>query len=206
MYVPASELQQYKGNWTCPVCLMNMRDEDRQAEEKREGLPLRRLTYPETCERCGRDTPTLYIWNARKLCKSCLNEEKETWGVIGGGPSGAAQAISMTPLRVAKKESFIEHVISEFLGIFGIKKKQPEIVEVHHPKMPVERAKPMTEGKIEKQTIPQSEGLMKKTKKRKKKTKKRKPVSFPEAVPKKKSEKKKEKDNPFKDFKDKKKK
>lgn len=225
MYVPASEVQQYRGQWVCPICIQEMRAKSARSEYKAPKYPMRPLAYPETCERCGRDSGILYIWNNRRLCRSCLEEEQKTWGVVGGGPSGAGQAIPVQPLRVAEKESVIESLIAGFLGLLGLKrkKKKIEIIVAEHPHMMVERARPMTEGMIAKedkgeQKMPESEGLMKAKKKKKaskkkskakKRAKTKQGVTFPDYGKKKKEAKKKKKDddeNPFKRFKDKKKK
>ena len=197
MYLPATELQQYRGQWICPICIQDLRDKDRKATEYVHKKPkLQRISYPETCERCGKDLDTVYIWNGKRLCKSCLGAEQETWGLVGGGPSGAAQKLPVRPLRVRKETSLAERLIGEFLALFGIKqKKYIDIVEVHG-KMPIGRAKPMTEDRIKKKSNlkkgkvegiiktkkkkrdmkMESEGLSKKKskKKPKKKTKKKK--------------------------------
>jgi len=225
MYVPASEIQQYMGQWYCPICIQEERAKHTKFEYKSQKYPMRPLAYPETCERCGRDAEILYIWNNRRLCSSCLDEEQKTWGVVGGGPSGAGQAIPVQPIRIAEKESFIEALIAGFLGLLGLKreKKKTGMIVAEQPYMIVDRAKPMTEGMIIKrdkgeQKMPESEGLMKARKKKKsskkkskekKRAKTKQDVTFPEYKKKKKEKKKKKKDdddNPFRRFKDKKKK
>lgn len=220
MYVPSSELQQYKGQWFCPICLQEARAQDTKfTYNYSKDYVLTPHTYSETCERCGRETEILYIWNDRKLCKTCLEEQKLTWDVIGGGPSGAGQVVSVVPIEEEKKESFVEHIFSEFLGLFGVKKKKKEEeVVVYQSKMPIDLARPMTEGlEIPNKSVfnnldraPRSEGPMgakkKSKKKESKKKKSRKAVSFPEYKKKAKEEKKEEKENPFRTYKDKKKK
>jgi hypothetical protein len=207
MYLPASELQQYKGQWMCPYCLQDSRDEDRKMSQYgRKKGPVTPLYVPETCERCGRDLESrVYIWNGRRLCRSCLGAEQEKWGIVGGGPVGPAQRISVKALRKGKLRLLLESLFAKFLAIFGIKMKEPpsEIVVVE-PKIPLKRAKPMTEGamedKIGETSKPKAEGIIKKKKKKKGK---RTSSTFPEY---KKKEKKKKADNPFKSYKDKKKK
>jgi hypothetical protein len=165
MYLPASELQQYKGQWVCPICIQDMRDADRRASEYRPGNePMRILSYSEQCERCGRDLETVYIWNGRRLCKPCMGEEQEKWGLVGGGPSGASQKVSLQPLRIAKKRSLLQHLIDEFLGLLGLKKKKAvEVVAVEGGRMPISRAKPMQEDRMKKKSYKKGkvEGLMK---------------------------------------------
>jgi len=160
MYLPASELQQYRGMWTCPYCIQDMRDEDKRATEykapeykapeyKTTKQPLEVISYPETCERCGKDAEFLYLWNGRMLCKSCLGEEQKKWGLMGGGPTGSAQAIPVRMVREAKKKSFIEAAVSNFLAVFGFKAKPRPPEELPRPKMSrdIEHARPMMEQK-----------------------------------------------------------
>ncbi len=200
MYLPASELQQYKGQWVCPYCLQDMRDEDRRASEYRGGRePARVIAHSETCERCGRELKSrVYIWNNRRLCRKCLGDEQEKWGIVGGGPMGPAHKISVKVMQKGRLQLMAEDLFSSFLALFGIKRKQPvsEIVVYEH-KMPMGEAKPMAEGAMKKEAgpSPQAEGIIKKGKKKKPA---KKGVSFPSYEGKKKS---KKKENPFEDYK-----
>lgn len=208
MYLPATELQQYKGQWMCPYCLQDSRDADRRATEYvRKKEPTKVLSYPETCERCGRDLKSrVYIWNGRRLCRNCLGDEQEKWGIVGGGPVGPPQRISVRVMEKGKLRIWLEGLFSRFLALFGIKMKQPppEIV-VYEQKIPIKHAKPMAEEAMaeKKEGTPQVEGIIKKKKKKKKPGKKG--VSFPSYKTKKKKKKKEEEENPFRKFKDKKK-
>lgn len=164
MYLPATELQQYRGQLVCPYCLQDMRAEDRRAEAPQEKGPVQELSYPERCERCGRDlSGGAYIWNGKTLCKSCLDYEKGTWGVVGGGPSHGGQRASVIPIRKARQKSLIEALISDFLALLGVKKKEPEIIIVE-PNATVGRAKPMAERAMRKdeRNTPQAEDIMSK--------------------------------------------
>lgn len=160
MYVPASELQQYRGVWACPYCVQDMRD-----EERRGGAPekphVHALPHPETCERCGRELDErVYIWNNRRLCRNCLDEEQATWGVVGGRPGHAGVRISAIPVARAKRQSLIESAIGNFLALLGIRKKEQEIVVVEG-KMPIGHAKPLAEKRMAKEERkPESEGIM----------------------------------------------
>ncbi len=167
MYVPSSELQQYKGQWACPICIQDMRYHDRKASEyKPKKDPLRILSYSEQCERCGRDLDTVYIWNGRRLCKNCLGDEQESWGIVGGGPGGASQKVSMQALKITKQRSFLQFLVDEFLALIGLKKRrisQVVTVEPIEVKIPISHAKPMQEDRMKKQyKIGKVEGLMKK--------------------------------------------
>jgi YgiT-type zinc finger domain-containing protein len=150
MYLPSSEMQQYRGQWTCPICIQDMRSEERRSRDYGRGKErFRVLAVPEYCERCGRDLTTVYILNGKKLCSSCVSAEQENWGLVGGGPSGAKQRISVTPIKAKKKEALIVVMFNELLARVGLKKREVEIVAVE-PKMPIRHAKPMSEGRAKK--------------------------------------------------------
>ena len=176
MYLPSSELQQYKGMWACPYCIMDMRSEDRQAEykpEPRKDKYLDILSYPERCERCGRDLEnTVYIWNDRKLCKKCVEDGQDSWGIAGGGPMSSPQLISTEPIKKAKERSIIEAFFSEFLAFLRIKPREDRQVIIIKPKMPIEHAKPMADTRLSAKPMPQAEGLMTKKKRKSNKNKK----------------------------------
>ena len=149
MYLPATELQQYRGQLACPYCIQDLRDEDRKMTETTEKRPrLEVLRYPETCDRCGRDLEgRVYIWNGKRLCKRCLEDEQDTWGLARGGPMGPAQRIKVDTVRRGERKSFIERSIGEFLALIGLKRKPISEIIIYHPKMTREigAAKPMAE-------------------------------------------------------------
>src|SRR3989338_1947758 len=72
MYLPAGELQTFKGQLTCPYCIMDLKDEDRRIEER--SRVKERDNYAsqdqlvEHCERCGRELNTVYYLNGKRLC------------------------------------------------------------------------------------------------------------------------------------------
>lgn len=172
MYLPATELQQYRGQWVCPYCIQNMRDEDRKISESAHEKPhLEVLSYPERCERCGRNLEgRVYIWNGKTLCKHCLQDEQDKWSLVSGKPSGAGQRISVIPVREAKKMSLLEATISDVLAFMGFKRKKPVEIVVYEGKMPIKAAKPMTEKAMSakrEEKKPETEGLMKVAKKKK---------------------------------------
>jgi hypothetical protein len=150
MYLPATELQSYRGMFVCPYCIQDMRDEDRRVSERPVERPrLEVLQYPETCERCGRDLEgRVYVWNGKKLCKSCLNHEQDTWGIARGGPMGPAQRIRVDTVHRAERLSFIERAMGDFLMLLGLKKKPISEIVIYHPKMQgeIRAAKPMAEA------------------------------------------------------------
>jgi hypothetical protein len=169
MYLPATELQQYRGQWTCPYCIQDLREADRKASEYHEERPrMESLSIPEQCERCGRDLKGMvYIWNGRKLCKSCVSDEQQKWGTVGGGPMASPQRITVEVPERVKRTSLAESLISEFLHLLGIKRKPKKTdIVVYGNKMPIGNAKPMAEERIAPKAAkadrrPKAEGLMK---------------------------------------------
>ena len=188
MYLPASELQQYKGFWVCPYCIMELRDEDRIMQKppkqyKKPDYPISPIVYTEKCERCGREAEYFYIWNGRRLCKSCLDEEQKKWGMVGGGPGAAPQR-----LTYGKDEGILGSIINRFLERIGLRKRKTESEIVVAPKIKATeakknksrksnvvafgRGKPLTEEpekKEEGSTKPKIELLIKKKKRKKRK-------------------------------------
>lgn len=167
MYLPATELQQYRGQWVCPYCLQDMRDEDRKiTEHARERPHVEVISYVETCERCGRELKEhVYMWNGRRLCKKCLEHEQEQWELVSGKPFASGQRVSVVPVREAKKRSLLEAVISDALALLGFKRKKPAEIVVHGGRMPIGAAKPMAEKPIVARSVreekkPEAEGLM----------------------------------------------
>jgi len=172
MYLPAAELQQYRGQLACPYCVQDMRSEETKKAPAAERPRMEALILSEQCERCGRDLESrVYVWNGRKLCHSCLGDEQKKWGLAGGGPMGPPQRIRIEAARPAQKKSMVEAAISEFLAITGIRKK-PETKEaiVYYPTLHAEiaGAKPLSEKEInapirktmEEAKKPQQEGII----------------------------------------------
>jgi len=177
MYLPANELQQYQGQWVCPYCVQDMRADDARRDAATSGAAPARprmnaLILSEQCERCGRDLESrVYVWNGRKLCRSCLKDEQDKWGFAGGGPMGPPQRIRVESARPAKQKSIVEGLISEALAIAGMRPK-PQVREIIlYPTLHAEvaGAKPMAEKSInapirktlEEAKRPQPEGIMK---------------------------------------------
>ncbi len=169
MYLPATELQQYKGQLTCPYCIQDLRDADRRANEYApEKHVIETYHIPEQCERCGRDLEgRVYIWNGKRLCRKCMEDEQESkWGLVGGGPMHAPMRVSLKPEEDRKNRSFIEAAISEVLFTLRLKKRPVKEAIVYDQKMPIQLAKPMAEKAMAQagqkaDRKPQAEGLMK---------------------------------------------
>lgn len=177
MYLPISELQQYEGQWLCPYCLREERDKDlrqaRAASMERKKRYTSAIVKSETCERCGRTLSTVYVWNGRKLCKSCLDEEKKKWDIVSGKPSSSPYRMKIGGKK--KPKGLIERLVGFLLSLIGIKRKKEvsEIVVVKDMKKVAplpEFGKPLVSGAMEEEKKnPKTEGIMKSGKKRKKK-------------------------------------
>lgn len=103
MYLPRHELQMWNSRLYCNYCIMDLRDEERRLERSavreervppqpappREREPLSPYGYGGQCDRCGRQTDTLYEYGGRRLCSTCLAEEG------GKPPSSGSQTLGM---------------------------------------------------------------------------------------------------------------
>jgi predicted amidophosphoribosyltransferase len=154
MYLPVTELQQYRGQWTCPYCIQDLRDEDRRMEQpaaKEDKHTIDVLTYSERCERCGRDLEgRVYIWNGKRLCRKCLGDEQDSWELVSGKPLGPAERIRVDVTKEARKTSLMEAITSEILVALRLKRRkiQEIIVYPNSMKSEIRAAKPMAEKDI----------------------------------------------------------
>jgi hypothetical protein len=198
MYLPVSELQQYKGQWMCPYCLMDSRDEDRRIMKGPDDH-YKGISVHEKCERCGRTLSVVYYYAGRRLCEVCVEDAKNEWGDVGGErPPMSMLRVGRGAAKRSAMMAFFHALFSEILVRIGLKRrekkkmkeKQGEIVAIR-PKIKkfVPLAKPMREGAMGKKEEAKKEGKAKE----KKKTKKKKKVSEEE------KEEKKEKFGVFKD-------
>jgi len=157
MYLPISELQQNRGQWVCPYCIMDMRDEERRAERGAEENYLKGTAVAERCERCGRAMPIVYYFGGKRLCESCMEEAQKDWRDVGGErPPLPMQRITERKAKEAGLSTFFGSLFSELLGRIGIKarkKKEEEAGEIVAIKPKIREfvplAKPMKEGMME---------------------------------------------------------
>ena len=124
MYLPIAELQQYKGQWMCPYCLLDEREKDRKSEYKKEPLYTTRIKYSETCQRCGRETDLLYLYNGRILCSTCLEEEQKKWGTAGGGPAATPHRVTM-----GEEKGVLAQMFDALLIAIGLKRREKKKVK-----------------------------------------------------------------------------
>lgn len=118
MYIPTSEMQQWKGQWICPNCRMDTEREDELRFEgkkrKEEGAGSETYEKPGRCQRCGRETKILYQFNGRKLCWYCLEDEDST-DYSGAGPSGGAIRVQVRQEK-SRRKGLINRLIRMISG------------------------------------------------------------------------------------------
>ncbi len=162
MYLPATELQLFQGQFTCPYCIMDLRDRERKSSE---GVSEKRsehggsLEQAEKCERCSRTMTIVYFYNGRMLCGNCVNDEKSSWKDVGG----ERPPLTMFRVRDEKEKqrglfAFLAALLQRILEIlkivFGKKKSAKGIEskgETTRTKAPAEKSSPFGEqGLVEK--------------------------------------------------------
>ena len=132
MYLPSSELQLYLGQFTCPYCIMNIRDAERKENEATTRKSEKKSDYEssmpqsEKCERCGRTLAMVYFYNGKILCENCVNDEKRSWKDVGGErPPMTMFRIKEEKARKSGLQALLEALIQnilEFLRIRSAKK------------------------------------------------------------------------------------
>jgi hypothetical protein len=140
------------------VLLQNQQDDNARREHSEPDLVFRVISYNEACERCGKDLSRVFIWNGKKLCKRCVEEEQDLWAIIPGTPNGLPQRIKNYSKNEEKEGSLIGSLTSEFLGFFHFRRMQKEaLVE---PKTPILRFGLVPGLGYDKKQMPDSEGLI----------------------------------------------
>ena len=94
MYLPSHELRMWNSRLYCSYCIMDIQDEEKRAKAGSARAAREESgKAPRACERCGRETDTLYSVQGRKLCANCYS--------VGSG-AGGASAPSLFGLLVEK--------------------------------------------------------------------------------------------------------
>lgn len=134
MYLPSSELQQYQGQWICPNCLINAREDERAArgpEYKKQDLPIEPRVFEEKCERCGRSVTIIYVLNGRRLCEYCLRDEQSKWTIVGAEkPPRMPYKITLERRKRSRLRELAEKMFSGILGMLGMRAKSREGEEI----------------------------------------------------------------------------
>jgi len=104
---------------------MDLKDEQRRMEERVDKKIERYVTeerIEEHCDRCGRELRTVYYYNGKHLCSTCLEEEKKEWKTVGGeGPPMAMFKIKQEKSRRSTIVAAVHRKLNEFFG-FVVKK------------------------------------------------------------------------------------
>lgn len=182
MYVPVTELQNYRGQMYCPYCIQDLRDEEIHHDKfSQEKLHVEPVAVVEKCERCGREVRgKILIWNGKKLCKDCVDEGKKEWQTVSATPKGGGNVVPIQNISEEKQSNStllkkIDTLIGTMKNEKNSKKPEPELVALNkneikteielensnkkqHPNLiptvMVTKAKPFTEGIInEKPTL-----------------------------------------------------
>ncbi len=176
MYLPASELQTYKGQFTCPYCIMDMRDEEKRTEEaitrRKDERYASSYQLPETCERCGRELSMAYFFNGRHLCSSCYQTERDEWKTVGGEkPPMAMFRVRQEKARKAKIVAVVNRKLNELFGFIlrpfaGKKKKESDVEKEKQQEQDNGQKKPAKEWSVAKPALdrlPKSKVLVQQT-------------------------------------------
>ncbi|VVC00639.1 Uncharacterised protein [uncultured archaeon] len=149
MYLPPHELRMHNSRLYCAYCIMDIMDEEKFGKERKSEQPhveegggigglfggkndLQQYPSHGTCERCGRQSDTLYGAGGRKLCPQCYFE--------GGG-------------EVPSRPSAIGQIVSKVKGALGMKDKPkiipaeeaPLVFDLHSRKMVEKKLPPKKE-------------------------------------------------------------
>jgi len=82
MYLPSHELRMHNSRLYCAYCIMDVQDEEKRSKAgDGRGVGGEGGRASGICERCGRETDTLYSVQGRRLCSSCYS--------VGSGAAGA---------------------------------------------------------------------------------------------------------------------
>jgi hypothetical protein len=142
------------------VAQQNKRDDASRIEYHVPKAILSAISYSEACERCGKDLKSrVFIWNRKRLCKSCVEEGQKTWLLFAGSPNAAPQRVWTQLLKKANEHSLINSLISQFLATIGLKRIKKETRSVLS-KMPIKQMKLLTVQRPDKKQMPKFEGIM----------------------------------------------
>jgi len=129
IYIPMAEMQQWRGQWICPNCRMDLERDEEETRKEKKGIKVEEEAAAELyekkgkCDRCGRDTIILYRFNGRNLCWYCL-EKEDTYA----GAGGAGGAIPIQLVRGKKKRKGILKRIKEYF--FGKGAEEEAEIEI----------------------------------------------------------------------------
>jgi len=115
MYLPPHELRMWNSRLYCAYCIMDVQDEEKWIRQGGRNAPQnvdgagahggKGGIFPEfggnkgVCERCGRETGTIYTSGGRRLCQSCYFE--------GGSGASSSRPFGLSQIVMAIKKLII---------------------------------------------------------------------------------------------------
>ena len=152
MYLPSTELKMWNSRLFCNYCIMDIQDEERRMQGERRHIERAPATPPEqsfrgsgACERCGKQTDSLYSFSGKKLCMTCYSDASSSGAPPSDKPSmfgqiirGAAGALGMRkqPKLITREEQGAREIV------FDLRRRQ-----MVDRRVGVEAASPLGEGK-----------------------------------------------------------
>ncbi|MEK6982161.1 MAG: hypothetical protein AABX38_04485 [Candidatus Micrarchaeota archaeon] len=139
MYLPVTEMQQYRGQLCCQYCIADLRSENRSREQPTEKLSNKDPSShesdlePEYCDICKKKLSTVFILNGLKMCENCAEKEKKKWK----GTGSEKPPMWMIRVKESKKDkqsiliSFIKF-LNEFIRGNKNSSKQSELENVNN--------------------------------------------------------------------------
>ena len=112
MYLPSHELRMHNSRLYCAYCIMDVQDDEKRSKAGVRGAGEEGGRIRGICERCGRETDTLYSVQGRKMCSSCYS--------VGSGAGGASAP------------SVLGLIVEKVAGAFGVRQK-PKVIPVLPP-------------------------------------------------------------------------
>ena len=137
------------------------RDDESRTLHNAQKARLRAISYPEICQRCGRDSGRLYIWNRKRLCRSCMTEEQEAWTLVSGRPGPTAQRVPMG--RPVGGNSKMESLLSGFLALLGLERMEKDPMA---SRIPMKQPLRLSFRRPDRKQTPKAEGIMGSAKKK----------------------------------------
>jgi hypothetical protein len=117
---------------------MDSRDADRTVD-RAENQYLGEVVHSEKCERCSRQMETVYYFRGRKLCSTCLEEERR------GDGGFSSDKPPLTPIKITVKNfqkaalvEFLESLIGNLLNRIGIRFKSKKSTVIARAKSELE--------------------------------------------------------------------
>ena len=142
------------------VAQQDKRDADSRVEYHASKERLQMLSYPETCQRCGRDFGSrVHIWNGKRLCNSCVEAEQQAWTLFSGGPGVAQCRVPAQPLKRARGRSLIEAFITKSLALIGLQRIEKAVLAAEAI-IPIKQAISLVVKRTDRKNMPILEGIM----------------------------------------------